>query len=194
MGYLGYLSVDKDTVWALQMVQRGFEVWLNNSRGTKYSYRHERDGEWSLKEKWDFTFADMGIYDVPASIEHVLEVTGAEKVTVVGHSQGTSQMWYGMSHLPDYFSEKVNRFVALSSCTVPIGYPNLPADFNGLAALFVKAEELGLYNVNGSDESSVGIIGLFCVMLEDPLFCLADEYYVQYAIDNGIFYADAQSM
>lgn len=80
------------------MVKRGYEVWLNNSRGVKYSNRHERDGEWSLKDRWNFNWAEMGYYDVPASIEYIREVTDAPKVTLIGHSQGTSQIWYALAH------------------------------------------------------------------------------------------------
>ena len=83
----GYIvKSSEDRAWALQMVKKGYEVWLNNSRGVKYSNRHERDGEWSLRERWDFTWAEMGYYDIPAVIEYILSVTGAPKVTVAAHS------------------------------------------------------------------------------------------------------------
>ena len=40
----------------------GYEVWLTNSRGNRYSYEHEvyttRD-----KEYWAFSFHEMGVYD-----------------------------------------------------------------------------------------------------------------------------------
>lgn len=94
----GYMNRSSEgEAWCLQMAKKGYEIWLNNSRGVKYSQKHERDGEISLKEKWDFSWADMGYYDLPASIKLIQEVTGAPKVTVVGHSQGTSQMWYALA-------------------------------------------------------------------------------------------------
>ena len=86
------------------MPDLGYDVWVLNSRGVKYSDKNERDGEWTLKEKWNFSWADMGIYDLPATIEYIIEETGAPKVTVIGHSQGTSQMWYGMSHKQDFYA------------------------------------------------------------------------------------------
>ena len=69
-----------------QLVWRGYDVWLVTNRGFTYSNVNERDGEWSLKERWDFSWADMGAYDVPAFVEKTLEVTGKPKVTLLGYS------------------------------------------------------------------------------------------------------------
>jgi len=44
----------------------GYDVWLGNDRGTWPSNRNERDGEWSLEERWNFNYGDMGVYDMPA--------------------------------------------------------------------------------------------------------------------------------
>lgn len=161
--------------WTVQMVQRGYEVWLHNSRGVKYSNRHERDGEWSLKERWDFSWAEMGYYDLPVSIDHILNVTQAEKVTVAGHSQGTSQMWYAMSKRQDFFAPRVNRFIALSSCTVPEGYPYMPTDFNNLTRILLRAEQLGIYNLYGGDESSSDLFTLFCKLTNENFWCLSAD-------------------
>ena len=37
----------------VKLVERGYDVFMINNRGTRYSNMHERDGEWSLEEKWD---------------------------------------------------------------------------------------------------------------------------------------------
>ena len=47
-----------DKVWSLKMVDAGYDVWLYNARGNKHSDRNEQDGEWTLKEYWDFNWAD----------------------------------------------------------------------------------------------------------------------------------------
>ena len=45
----------------------------------------------------------MGIYDQPAFIDKILEVTGKDKVTYVGFSNGTAQMFYGLAKLHDQY-------------------------------------------------------------------------------------------
>ena len=39
----------------------------------------------------------MGKFDQPAQINFVRDYTGVEKLTYVGHSQGTTQMFYAIS-------------------------------------------------------------------------------------------------
>lgn len=39
----------------------------------------------------------MGVFDLPAMIDTVLEVTQKPKITYIGFSQGTSQMIYGLT-------------------------------------------------------------------------------------------------
>ena len=70
----------------LKLFDRGYDVWLSSARGTKYSNVNKRDGEWSLKERWDFSWAEMGYYDMPAFTDKILELTKKPKVTLVGFS------------------------------------------------------------------------------------------------------------
>ena len=56
----------------------------------------------------------MAEQDLPTFIDFVLEETGYEKLSYVGHSEGTTQMFLGASLNPDYFNQKVNLFVALA--------------------------------------------------------------------------------
>ena len=65
-------------------------MWLGNNRGTRYSNLNERDGQWALEDIWDFSWAEMGTYDNPAIVNKILRVTGQEKVTLIGYSQGNS--------------------------------------------------------------------------------------------------------
>lgn len=37
-----------------------------------------------MSSRWD----EMGLYDIPAEIEYVLNVTGREKLVYIGHSMG----------------------------------------------------------------------------------------------------------
>ena len=135
----------------LQLVDRGYEVWFANRRGNKYSNRNVRDGEWSLKERWAFNWADEGIYDWPAMVDYVLDVSGKPKVTMIGYSQGTSSAYYGLAKMQDYFAPRVHRFIAMASC---IQRGLFYFEYEEQVKKFAKLEELGIYNFNGGDESS----------------------------------------
>ena len=100
----------------LPFLDQGYDVWISNSRGATYSNKNVRDGEWSLKERWDFSWATMGRYDLPVFIDGIIDITGHDKVTYIGYSQGTAQMYYALATNQDFFAEKLNRFVALASC------------------------------------------------------------------------------
>ncbi len=59
----------------------------------------------------------MGKYDVPATLEHIYRDTQVEKITFIGHSQGTSQIFSGMSENITYYKQRLNGFVALGPVT-----------------------------------------------------------------------------
>ena len=68
------------------LIERGYEVWLGNNRGTPYSNYNIKDDTWSEKERWDFDWSDMGQYDIPAFVDKIIEVTGKPKITLMGLS------------------------------------------------------------------------------------------------------------
>jgi len=70
--WVQYGLLKNSTTWALQLVDYGYDVWMPNNRGSRYSNTNDRDGEWSEQERWNFSFAEMGLYDQPAFIEKIL--------------------------------------------------------------------------------------------------------------------------
>ena len=78
--------------WKLpgQLAEQGYDVWVGSNRGDVYGNVHRLDGLWSVKEHWNFTWADMGYYDVPSILDKVLEVTEKPKATLMGYSQGSA--------------------------------------------------------------------------------------------------------
>ena len=79
-----------------------------------------------MKQFWEFSFVELGEFDLKTQIDYVLNSTDQEKLTYVGHSQGTTQMFYGLSTDPDYFKQRINLFVALAP-VVKLGTTNTPA-------------------------------------------------------------------
>lgn len=95
-----------DSVWPLQMIDHCYDVWMPSNRGSRYSNNHINDGttkQLSEKDRWSWSYAEMGLYDQPAFIDKILEVTGKDKVTYVGYSNGTAQMFYGLAKLHDEY-------------------------------------------------------------------------------------------
>jgi len=62
------------------------------------------------------SFHELGIYDLSASIDYVLRVTGAKKLHYVGHSMGTTGMFVLLSEKPEY-NDRIADFSALAPVT-----------------------------------------------------------------------------
>jgi len=96
----------------------GYDVWLTNSRGNTYSRNHTKYRPYFDSRFWDYTFDDMGNFDVIANVQHILGVTQKDTLTFVGWSQGTTQMFVAAQGKHKAFLDKhVNLFVALSPVT-----------------------------------------------------------------------------
>lgn len=55
------------------LAQAGFDVWVGNSRGSKYSREH-KTLDIKSKEYWEFSFMQMGQFDVPANLAYIKKV------------------------------------------------------------------------------------------------------------------------
>lgn len=97
----------------------GYDVWLGNNRGNKYSQKHLYYKANSEKF-WDFSIDEFAIFDIPNTIDFILKITNTEKLTYVGFSQGTAQAFASMSINPD-LNEKVDKIIAISPATTPHG-------------------------------------------------------------------------
>ncbi|GLG93105.1 Lipase, partial [Gryllus bimaculatus] len=81
--------------FAYILADAGYDVWMGNARGNTYSRRHikYKPGGLFNRKFWNFDWHEVGLYDLPASIDYVLEQTGEEKLFYAGHSMGTTAFW-----------------------------------------------------------------------------------------------------
>lgn len=87
-------------------------MWATNSRGTVYSNQH-LNYTVDDKEFWDFTYNEMGEYDLPANLQYILSHTQAQQVVYFGHSQGTTQ-WFIANALNTGISQYFKAFIGLA--------------------------------------------------------------------------------
>lgn len=64
-------------------------------------------------EKYITSFPFVGIYDVPASIDYVLQETNHKKLQYVAHSQGATAFFVMLSERPEY-NDKIEMMHALA--------------------------------------------------------------------------------
>lgn len=112
-----FINNSPDLAPGFILADAGYDVWFGNSRGNFYSRHHTTLDPDKDKEFWDFSWSDMGLHDLPAVINKALQVSGASKLTYIGHSQGTTQMFYALSKNEAYYLDRVNLFVALGPVT-----------------------------------------------------------------------------
>ncbi|KAF6215689.1 hypothetical protein GE061_000020 [Apolygus lucorum] len=101
---------------AFILADRGYDVWIANSRGTSYSATHMTIPSDDPK-LWDFGIHEMGVYDLPAMIDYILEKTNENQISYVGHSQGTTIFYIMASMRPEYQSK-----VLVSSSLAPVAF------------------------------------------------------------------------
>ncbi|KAL0871598.1 hypothetical protein ABMA27_004130 [Loxostege sticticalis] len=99
---------------AITLAHRGYDVWVIAIRGTRYSRKHvSLDPDLQPDQFFDYTFYEEGIYDVAATIDFILQKTGQEQLTAIGHSVGTTLLYVLGAEKPEY-NDKIKLAVSLA--------------------------------------------------------------------------------
>lgn len=94
----------------------GYDVWLLNARGNKYSIAHD-NMDVDAFEFWDFSWHEMGIYDLPAAITYISHYTQEANLYYVGHSMGGTALLVLLSTYPEY-----NQKLKLAILLAPLAF------------------------------------------------------------------------
>ncbi|XP_001951496.2 gastric triacylglycerol lipase [Acyrthosiphon pisum] len=99
----------------------GFDVWLYNSRGTGLSRTLSiYKGPGSLpnmnRVSWDFSFHELGVYDLTAVIDFILKKSEYSKLDIVGYSLGATVAFVCLSDKPEY-NDKINKLALIAPAT-----------------------------------------------------------------------------
>nr|XP_020751482.1 LOW QUALITY PROTEIN: gastric triacylglycerol lipase [Odocoileus virginianus texanus] len=94
------------------LADAGYDVWMGNSRGSRWSQKHLYLKTES-KEFWAFSYDEMIKYDLPATIDFFVKKIGQKQVYYVGYSLGTTVGFIAFSTNPT-LAEKIKVFYALA--------------------------------------------------------------------------------
>lgn len=127
----------------LVLANLGFDIWLGNNRGNKYSRANTHITP-NHREFWSYSFQQMAENDVKANIAYVTAATGVEKITYVGHSQGTSQMFAALTDpaTTEYVNSKIKVFIALAPVVYLSNANSRILKFLGHDSILIKTAEL----------------------------------------------------
>ncbi|XP_068084387.1 lipase 3 [Anabrus simplex] len=108
-----WIAFSENRSLAYQLWENGYDVWLGNVRGNLYCKNHITMKP-SDPEFWKFSWHEMGMYDLAASIDYILNTTGHEQLFYVGHSMGGTMAYVLLSMRPEY-NTKMRLVINLSS-------------------------------------------------------------------------------
>ncbi|KAG2513532.1 hypothetical protein BBO99_00008691 [Phytophthora kernoviae] len=152
---------------AFMLADAGYDVWLANNRGNTWSREH-LDYTDDDDEFWDFSWEDMGKYDLPAEIEYVLNTTEQLTLSFVGHSEGNMQAFARFS-TDQKLAQKVSYFAALA----PVAWTGHLATkvFNGMAKLHLEKlfQAFGIVEFSAKNKFIQETVGGFTCTLTPEL-------------------------
>lgn len=90
------------------LAQKGYDVWVGNNRGTRYSQKNSH-----LPNYWEYNFDHFVEYDQPKMINSVLRESGSEKLIYIGHSQGSTQFLLSVGI--HNFADKIACFIGMGT-------------------------------------------------------------------------------
>lgn len=115
-------DLDPERSLARHLAQRGYDVWVIDLRGAGLS---EKPGLFNGR-RYDWTFDDYLLRDVPAAIRHVLEKSGAPNLHWIGLSMGGILLY---AHLARGGSSEIRSGVAIGSS---LDYSASQSEFHSL--------------------------------------------------------------
>ncbi|KOB73274.1 Lipase 3 [Operophtera brumata] len=108
-----FMTLGPDNALSFLLADAGYDVWLGNARGNKYCRQHVTLSPEDVRF-WNFSFHEIGIFDLPAMIDYALEKSNKTELTYIGHSQGTTVYFVMASMRPEY-NKKVKFMVSLAT-------------------------------------------------------------------------------
>ncbi|KAF9614559.1 hypothetical protein IFM89_019306 [Coptis chinensis] len=161
MDGITWLLNSPDESLAFILADSGFDVWIANTRGTKYSQGHT---SYSTDDSayWDWSWDELVAYEFPATVQYVNDQTG-QKLHYIGHSLGTL---IGLVSLSQGIQMDLLRSAALLS---PIAYlGQVSSALARTAAKIFLAEDMYWLGIHEFDPKGQPVENLLKVICKTP--------------------------
>ncbi|KAJ9152743.1 hypothetical protein P3X46_026275 [Hevea brasiliensis] len=140
------------------LADKGFDVWIANTRGTRFSRRHTYLQP-NQSEFWNWPWDDLIAYDLPAVFDYVHNQTG-QKLHYVGHSLGT------LLALASFTEGLLVNQVKSAALLSPIAFlSHMKTAFDNAAAKAFAAEAtafFGMAEINPLGEAGQRFLKIVC--------------------------------
>lgn len=124
---------------------------MGNARGNTYSRNHTTLDPENPKF-WQFSWHEIGVFDLPAMIDYILAYTNQLQLIYVGHSQGATSIFVLLSEHPEY-----NKKIAMVHAMTP------PIFLRGNHPAFPRLTVKDVKTVEVMDEQVINILD--CLLL-----------------------------
>ncbi|TAQ90508.1 hypothetical protein B7494_g1216 [Chlorociboria aeruginascens] len=155
---------DEERCLPFLLVEKGYDVWLGNNRGNKYSKKSVHHSPTDMPF-WNFSMDEFAFHDIPDTIHYILQTTSQPSLSYIGFSQGTAQAFATLAVHPK-LNDQVNVFIALAPAMSPAGLSN------GIVDALVKASPQVLYLLFGR-RSILSSATMWQSILYPPIFVQA---------------------
>ncbi|KAL0702384.1 hypothetical protein Bca4012_058506 [Brassica carinata] len=140
------------------LADHGFDVWVGNVRGTRYSYGHVTLSE-TDKEFWDWSWQDLAMYDLAEMVQYIYSVANS-KIFLVGHSQGTIMSFAALTQ------PRVAEMVEAAALLCPISYLDHVTAPLVERMVFMHLDQmvvaLGMHQINFRSDTLVKLVDSLC--------------------------------
>ncbi|KAG7313435.1 hypothetical protein JYU34_000560 [Plutella xylostella] len=132
---------------AYMLSDLGCDVWMANARGNYYSRGHVFKK--SSPAYWNFTFKEIGQYDLSSEIDYIFGMKkNLKKINLIGHSMGASAILVLLSNVPKY-----NDLIRMAILIGPLAHmTNIHGSIKWLTALSLHSSDQIIHNIFGRGE------------------------------------------
>ncbi|XP_055851844.1 lipase 3 [Episyrphus balteatus] len=149
----------------------GYDVWMGNNRGNIYTKKNVNFSP-NDREFWNFSWHEMGVYDMPAMVDYILAITGQKTMHFGGVSQGATIFLVMNAMFPQY-NEKFDTAHLLA----PVAFVNhMKGPLAGIFAPVLGTRNYLSIMLEGVEMLSTNkffkrLLSMGCLQDENPHVC-----------------------